>query len=776
MSTTSVVKDKFLHIIQQAPVGIAIFSGPQFLFQVANEAYLRIIDKIGAEILGKSLFAVLPEVKDAVEPLMTRVLTTGEPCNGLEFPVVLHRHGKTALSYFNFVYEAFREENGEISGVVVVASDVTDQVRAKHQLTESENQFRNLVMQSPIPMAIFRGKDLVIEMANHRMFSQIWQRSESAVMGKKILDVFPELKDQEYAGLMELVYQSGETYHSPESVVFVEGDGGLRRLYIDITYAPLRETDGSISGLMVTIKDITERVQARQKVEFAEERWRLAIEATNLGTWELDLSSRKVIYDKRFAEIFSRNASESGQMDHADLRAQVHPDDLHRIVDASFDKAIDTGVYSYEARLLRPDQSICWIRTQGKVLYDARRRPLRLIGTVSDSTEERLRQQELLESEQKFRLLAESMPQLVWTAEADGTISYRNSALISYSGLLPHQGRKGGWEAIIHPDDRDSSLFLWKQSLSNGKEFFAEHRLRRFDGTYHWMQTRTTPQKDATGQIQMWVGTSTDIQAQKSFTEELEKQVQNRTRELEEKNIALNKSNAELKSFAYVSSHDLQEPLRKIQTFASWIMEKEMGQLTEKGKDHFVRIQKAAGRMQALIEDLLTYSRTNNNEGIFELTDLAGLAAEVKQEMKERIEEKGATVSIQVSAKAHLIPFQFRQLLQNLISNSLKFALPGTPPLISIRGQVIRGSSMPAFLAPDKIYCHLQISDNGIGFDPQYKDRIFEVFQRLHGREQYQGTGIGLAIVKKIVENHAGIINASSTPGQGARFDVYFPV
>ena len=275
-----------------------------------------------------------------------------------------------------------------------------------------------------------------------------------------------------------------------------------------------------------------------------------------------------------------------------------------------------------------------------------------------------------------------------------------------------------------------------------------------------------------------------DISESKSYSQTLELAVEARTKEieqvnqtLEKQNYELEKINKELEAFAYVSSHDLQEPLRKIQAFAIRILETEHQHLSEKGKDYFGRMQTAAGRMQKLIEDLLAFSRLNIAERKFENTDLNKIIEEVKTELREIIEEKHATVDATELCEVNLIPFQFRQLMYNLINNALKFSKPGQPPHIVVKSRIDKGSKLnKEKLLPDIKYCHISVSDNGIGFDPQYKDRIFEVFQRLHGKQEYAGTGIGLAIVKKVVENHNGIITVTSKLNKGATFNVYLPV
>ncbi len=272
-------------------------------------------------------------------------------------------------------------------------------------------------------------------------------------------------------------------------------------------------------------------------------------------------------------------------------------------------------------------------------------------------------------------------------------------------------------------------------------------------------------------------GTLQDITEQKLFERELEKQVRERTRQLAENNLELAKINKELQSFAYISSHDLQEPLRKIQTFASRIMESENEHLSEKGKDLFMRMQKSAERMQSLIDDLLAYSRTHTHEGDLKLVNLRTIIEQVKQDLQEEIQKIHATVTTGEMCEINVIPFQLQQLFSNLISNSLKFANPEKILQITINTEQVKGSQLPNLNLDDgTTYCHITVADNGIGFESQYNEQIFELFQRLHGKNQYRGTGIGLAIVKRITENHNGIIIASGEPGKGATFNIYLPL
>jgi two-component system, chemotaxis family, CheB/CheR fusion protein len=253
-------------------------------------------------------------------------------------------------------------------------------------------------------------------------------------------------------------------------------------------------------------------------------------------------------------------------------------------------------------------------------------------------------------------------------------------------------------------------------------------------------------------------------------------QLEINNRILEEKNEELVKINKELESFTYLSSHDLQEPLRKIQTFANRILEKEYGELSGKGKDYFHRMQDAAHRMQTLLEDLLAYSHTNITDRKFTKTQLNSIVEEVKVELAETILEKKAVIKSNQLGEGNVNFSQFRQVMNNLIANALKFSKPGVPPHILIKSEIAEGSKFQnAKLSPTQNYCHISFTDKGIGFDPHYREQIFNVFQRLHGKDDYAGTGIGLAIVKKIVENHNGFVTATSEVNEGATFDIYIP-
>jgi PAS domain S-box-containing protein len=362
----------------------------------------------------------------------------------------------------------------------------------------------------------------------------------------------------------------------------------------------------------------------------------------------------------------------------------------------------------------------------------------------------------LRDSEMRFRHLADAMPQLGWMAGPDGTVDYYNERHVEYSGIT-RMGEAGWqWSPVLHPEDAQATMDAWNQAVTTGKIYEIEHRVRMKDNTFRWHLSRGFPVCDRQGLVMRWFGTATDIhdlkQAEVNLAGYAEK---------------LQASNRSLEQFAFVASHDLQEPLRKIDAFSDSLRRHLGDQVTAETADYLERMQSASRRMRAMIDGLLELSRVNSRGRDFDEVDLTQVASEALANLEERVHASGGEVSIDPLPVIEADALQMRQLFQNIVGNALKFHRKDTPPRVSVSGAV-NGADTPAVT--------ITIADNGIGFEEQNAERIFQPFTRLHGRSEFEGTGMGLAIVQKIVERHHGRIEVHSMPGEGSVFRIILPL
>jgi len=385
------------------------------------------------------------------------------------------------------------------------------------------------------------------------------------------------------------------------------------------------------------------------------------------------------------------------------------------------------------------------------------------------------RTDELKESEERYhRMIAEVQDYAILLLDADGNIQNWNLGAEKIKGYTAAEIVGKNFRIFYTPQDREARLpeKLLNEARVNGKANHEGWRIKK-DGNTFWSSVVITALHDKANNVIGFSKVTRDLTEKKLNDDKLREQ----SRLLEEKNKTLDKMNQELSSFVYVSSHDLQEPLRKIQTFASYILHFEKDRLSEKGQDFFKRLDTTAARMKTLIHDLLVYSRTNATKSGIMLVHLDTFLQGAKDELKELIEEKQALIESGTLPQLNIIPFQFQQLFTNILGNSLKYAKKNTPPHIVIKAGMANGSDISDKIAlAEMTYHHISFSDNGIGFAPANNHKIFEIFNRLHTKEEYDGTGIGLAICKKIVENHQGIITAEGKPQQGAVIHLYIPV
>ncbi|MDZ4678587.1 MAG: ATP-binding protein [Oligoflexia bacterium] len=312
----------------------------------------------------------------------------------------------------------------------------------------------------------------------------------------------------------------------------------------------------------------------------------------------------------------------------------------------------------------------------------------------------------------------------------------------------------GKTHQVINSGTHPKEFFvnLWK-TISSGQTWVGEIRNKAKGGSYYWVYTTIVPFLDDAGKPYQYVSIRFEITQKKQAEESLA---------LYAKRLEV--SNRELQDFASVAAHDLQEPLRKIIAFSERLKTKFRDSLPAEAIDYFDRMMSSVSRMQVLIDDLLTFSRVTSQAQPFIKTDLDKIIREVISDLEIRIEQTNAKISVDSLPQMNADPSQMRQLFQNLISNAIKFQKQGVPPEILIKSKIENSN------------CIISVSDNGIGFDEKYLDRIFTIFQRLHGRGEYEGTGIGLAVCRRIVERHNGHITAESNPGTGSKFIVNLPL
>jgi PAS domain S-box-containing protein len=368
--------------------------------------------------------------------------------------------------------------------------------------------------------------------------------------------------------------------------------------------------------------------------------------------------------------------------------------------------------------------------------------------------EERLR-----ESEERFRGIFEEAPVACHEIDRDGIVLHVNQAECKLLGFEPDEMLGHHIWDFIAPEAREQSQEVIRKWMAGEYAFTtSEREFRRHDGATVILEIHSRAIRNAAGHI-IGVGSFLlDVTERKQAQQALQKQAEDLTR-----------SNAELEQFAYVASHDLQEPLRKIVAFGDRLKTKYADVLSTEGRDYLGRMQNAAARMQTLINDLLSLSRVTNHNQPFAATDLTEVVRTVVSDLEGRLLQAGGKVELGALPIIVADRGQMAQLLQNLIGNGLKFSKPGQPPVVKVCGKLLNDPQGAVET------CQIVVEDNGIGFDEKYLDRIFRVFQRLHGRTEYEGTGIGLAICRKIVERHGGGITASSTPGMGAKFIVTLP-
>lgn len=499
---------------------------------------------------------------------------------------------------------------------------------------------------------------------------------------------------------------------------------------------------------------LTEKTVVVEQLVAAHQKLSFHLENSPLAIIEWDHEFRVARWSKQ-AEVFFGWTEAEVLGHHPDAFGFVHSGDALRVGDVIRDlMSGKTPQNTCTNRNYAKDGRVVECQWYNSTLFKQEGGVDSILSAVLDVTEQ-------IRATESSRYLAEGIPQIVWTHGPDDKDPKYNRRFYEYAGIREDASARER-HAVIHPSDLAEVRAHWRRSMNNGTNFEVEYRIRRKDGVYRWHLGRSFPMRDGAGNIVRWFGTATDIDDLKRVEEELREARATLEQRVHERTAELTTANAELQSFAYVASHDLQEPLRMVASYTQLLERRYADRLDGDAREFIGYAVDGVRRMQELIEDLLALSRLNRRSPRRGAVDCNEVLAGVLGTLRLRIEESGAVVhaaSLPVISgdKTGLV-----QLLQNLIGNALKFR-SAAPPEISVEAER-RGDGFV-----------FSVEDNGIGIDPRFASRIFDVFQRLHRREEYPGTGVGLAICKKVVELHGGRIWVESEPGKGSIFKFTIP-
>jgi PAS domain S-box-containing protein len=639
---------------------------------------------------------------------------------------------------------------------------VANHIKMNQVRRATEQQFLQLFKDAPIMIHVLRGPEHIFEFFDPKGKGFVGGIDAT---GMAVRDVMPQAEAQQHVQLLDEVYRTGQSVTRKEMQSFLpDGNGHLTERYFDFIYQAWKDHRGITKGVMNLVIDVTEQVLSRKKIEESETYFRRMSDTVPAIIWVTDSEGRCTHLNRQWYEYTGQQESEALGFGWLDA---THPDDKEQSGNIFREANAKQVPFHIIYRLRNIKGEYRWAIDSGRPRFNADGAFEGYIGTVVDIHERKTAQDSLIESQRGLAQMANAMPQLVWVAEPDGTVSYYNDRISEYAGSHLKENGQWEWKGMLHPDDQEPTDQAWKDARRTGGIYQKEHRIRMTDGSYRWHLSRALPQKNEKGEIVKWFGTATEIQVFKEQEKILEEQVRERTEELSEMNISLQQSNEGLQQFAHVASHDLKEPLRKIKTFAGRLEEDTSSTLSGKSRVFLEKIHSATDRMFAMIEGVLNYSTVNGQQQYTETVDLNNIMDNIVTDLEILIAQKQASVEYSGLPVLEGASILIYQLFYNLINNSLKFSTPDRPPVISISSTVSRENGGVAIIT---------VKDNGIGFEQEYAERIFNTFARLNSKDKYEGTGLGLALCRKIVQRHGGSIRAESNGKEGAAFMVELPL
>ena len=643
---------------------------------------------------------------------------------------------------------------------------------------------------------------LLLDPAGVILTFNIGAEKTSGYAGKELIGkncrIFCTREDKDLNRSEKLMEEARSTGHANSQGWWVRKDG--TRFWGSVTLTALHNEDGDITGFLKLARDLTEKKTAEDnysnfveelkiRIQELEERQgryqKMLSEVVDYAIILLDKDGKILDWNKGAEKLKGYTATEVIGKNFRLFYPREEKES--KLPERLLAEAVRKGSVTHEGWRLRRNGQRFWGGISITALHDDHGGIMGFSKFTRDLTDkkiaeekvsnvlEELRQanERLKQSEERYqRMIAEVRDYAIILLNRQGDIQNWNAGAELIKGYSAAEAIGNNFRIFYTNEDREKRLpeSLLKHASKHGRAIHEGWRVRK-DGSLFWGSVVITALHNPGGGIIGFSKVTRDL-TEKKTTED---QMKANAAQLDLKNKTLERLNEELSSFSHVASHDLKEPLRKIRTFVNRIEEIDFA--PDKSREYLQKVKVSAERMQKLIDDLLSYSQVSNETGKFERTDLNKILETVMNDLEVAINEKQVIIASDRLPVVKGIHFQLHQLFLNLLSNAIKFSKPGTTPRVWVKAEIIRGPDIPGDgIEGTNKYHHISVTDNGIGFDHQYSDRIFEAFLRLHTRKELSGTGIGLAIVKRIIENHNGIISAEGASGKGATFHLYLPV
>jgi PAS domain S-box-containing protein len=734
--------------------------------------------------IGKPASELWKEGWTFIGALLNGVIENGETVSFKDQPVVIHRNGKTEDIYFTFSYSLILDDDGEPGGVLVSCLETTDQVQKR--------VYETVISATPDLVYVF-DLEYKFKYANNALLT-MWGKTWETAIGKGLRENgYEEWHAAMHEHEIDQVAATGKSIRG--EVSFPHAVLG-RRVY-DYILVPVFDEKGKVEAVAGTTRDISDIKQADLRIRESEERFRTMSDFSPFYIAVGDESGNATYFNKGWTELTGRPMQELLEFGWADF---VHPDDKERYINIYLDALKIKGPFTGEFRVRTPDGQYRWLLAKGSPRFDSDGVFAGYVSACADITQQKQNELAIREKGAALANAIELAELGTWMFEQETGALTLSARYGEMHGLSDTNIRLEEGFANVVDEDREEITRKFEEALRPGSS-------GRFDGEYRIVNSITNNMHiihaigqaffDEAGKFIRIEGTTQDVTSQRELQLALENEVQNRTMELQaaneelasineelastneelyESSQLLMQSNDELSQFAHVASHDLQEPVRKISVFVEQL-ERSLGNIDERSKKQLKKIDESANRMLHLIRDILTHSQLSNRGLKFESVDLNKTLQNTLEEFEELIKEKECKIESEMLPVIDAIPIQMSQLFSNLVSNALKFSAPQRQLCLNIYSKRLTESERAGYprLSRDKTYYRITFSDNGIGFDQSHAVQIFEIFQRLHTRKEYAGTGIGLATCKRIALNHGGHISATSTPGDGATFELVLP-